>query len=72
MLGSPRDYYERVYLELSPYVHSARQFRSVLEEEAGWLDIRTWYGAAGTLLALNRPSLKGFTQAAIHRARLFR
>jgi hypothetical protein len=72
ILCSPRDYYERVYLELSPYVHSARQFRTVLDEDVGWLDIRTWYGVAGTLLAFNRPSLKGFAQAALHRARLFR
>ena len=69
---SPRDYYERMYLELSPYVHSARQFRTVLDEDVGWLDIRTWYGVAGTLLAFNLPALKGLIQAALHRARPFR
>jgi hypothetical protein len=69
---SPRDYYERMYLELSPYVHSARQFRTVLDEDVGWLDIRTWYGVAGTHLAFNLPALKGFMQAALHRAQLFR
>ncbi len=68
-LHSPRDYYERTYLELSPYVHSARQFRTALDEEVGWLDIHTLYGLAGTLLAFNRPELlKGFLQATLHRA----
>jgi hypothetical protein len=72
ILSSPRDYYERSYLELSPYVHTARQFRAALDEEAGWMDIQTMYGMAGTLLAFNRPALKGFIQAALHRGRLFR
>ena len=72
LFHSPRDYYERSYLELSPYVHSARKFRAVLDEEVGWLDIHTLYGMAGTLVAFNRPSLKGLVQAALHRARLFR
>jgi hypothetical protein len=71
-LSSPRDYYERSYLELSPYVHTARQFRAALDEEVGWLDIQTMYGMAGTLLAFNRPALKGFIQAALHRTGLFR
>jgi hypothetical protein len=72
LLHSPRDYYERTYLELSPYVHTARHFRAALDEEAGWLDIRTLYGMAGTILAFNRPALKGLIQAALHRAGLFR
>jgi hypothetical protein len=72
LFRSPRDHYERMYLELSPYLHSVRQFRTVLEEEVGWMDIRTWYGAASTLLAFNRPELKGFVQAALHRTSLFR
>jgi hypothetical protein len=71
-LHSPRDYYERTYLELSPYVHAARQFRASLDEEVGWLDIHTMYGMAGTLLAFNRPALKGIMQAALHRAGFFR
>jgi hypothetical protein len=71
-LHSPRDYYERTYLELSPYVHTARQFRAALDEEVEWLDIHTLYGMAATLLAFNRPALKGFIQAALHRSRLFR
>jgi hypothetical protein len=72
LFSSPRDYYERTYLELSPYVHSARQFREVLGEEAGWLDIHTLYGMVGTLLAFNHPVFKGLVQAAFHRAQHFR
>lgn len=69
LLSSPRDYYERTYLELSPYVHSARQYRSKLEEEDGWLDTRTFAGMVGTLAAFNWPALKGLVQATLHRAR---
>jgi hypothetical protein len=69
---SPRDYYERTYLELSPYLHSARQFRAALDEETGWMDIQTLYGMTGTLMAFNQPALKGFIQAALHRTGLFR
>jgi hypothetical protein len=69
LLSSPRDYYERTYLELSPYVHSARQYRSELEEDAGWLDTRTFAAMVGTLAAFNWPALKGLVQATLHRAR---
>jgi hypothetical protein len=69
LLSSPRDYYERTYLELSPYVHSARQYRAKLEEEAGWLDTRTFAGIVGTIAAFNWPVLKGLVQATLHRAR---
>jgi hypothetical protein len=69
LFRSPRDYYERTYLELSPYVHSARQYHSELGEEAGWLDTRTFAGFVGTIAAFNRPALKGLVQATLHRAR---
>jgi hypothetical protein len=72
LLRSPRDYYERTYLELSPYVHSARQYRSELDEEVGWLDTRTFAGMVGTLAAFNWPALKGLVQATLHRARRYR
>lgn len=68
VLRSPSDYYERCYLELSPYVHLARRFRAALEEGVGWLEIRTLYGMAGTVAACNRPSLKGLMQSALHQA----
>ena len=72
VVSSPRDYYERAYLELSPYVHIARQFRHDLDEELGWLDVRTGYGVAGTLIAFDHPALKGLTQATLHRTQAFR
>jgi len=62
-----RDYYERVYLELSPYVHLARQYRALLGEPAEWLNIRTAAGIVSTLITFNRPVLKGAIQAEIHR-----
>jgi len=71
-IHSPRDYYERTYLELSPYVHAARKFRAALDEDARWMDVQTIYGMIGTLLAFNQPALKGLIQAALHRAHLFR
>lgn len=66
LFRSPRDYYERTYLELSPYVHYARQYRSQLEEDTCWLDIQTVAGRVGTTVAFNQPQLKGAVQATIH------
>jgi hypothetical protein len=65
---SPREYYERNYLELSPYVHYARQYRSHLDEDTSWLDIRTFSGLVGSLITVNQPPLKGVVQAILHRA----
>ena len=62
-----RDYYERAYLELSPYVHYARQYRSHLDEDTRWLDTQTLAGRAGSAMAFNRPELKGLFQATLHR-----
>jgi hypothetical protein len=67
-LRAPRDYYERTYLELSPYVHFAKEYRSELGgEEEGWLETRTVAGKLCTLAAWNRPAIKGVTQAVVHR-----
>lgn len=65
---SLRDYYERTYLELSPYVHYARQYRSLLDEDARWLDTQTLTGRVGAMMAFGRPQLKGAFQATLHRA----
>jgi hypothetical protein len=65
---SLRDYYERSYLELSPYVHYARQYRSHLDENTSWLDIQTVAGRVGSTIAFNQPQLKGAFQAALHSA----
>jgi hypothetical protein len=64
---SLRDYYERTYLELSPYVHYARQYRLHLDEDSRWLDTQTLAGRVGSTIAFNRPELKGSLQAIIHR-----
>jgi hypothetical protein len=64
---SLRDYYERTYLELSPYVHYARQYRSHLEESTSWLDIQTLAGRVGSTIAFNVPQLKGALQSIFHR-----
>jgi len=37
----PRSYYERYYLELSPYLHEARRYRFELDEACEWLNITT-------------------------------
>jgi hypothetical protein len=63
-----RDYYERTYLELSPYVHIARQYRSSLDEDTSWTDIQTVAGRLGSIAALGHPCLKGAVQATMHRA----
>lgn len=67
LLSQPRNYYERNYLELSPYLHAARQYRSVLGEPTDWMDIHTFTGKLGSLAAKNNPSLKGALQATVHR-----
>lgn len=64
---SRRDYYERTYLELSPYLHYARQYRSDLDENTSWLDVQTLTGRVGSTLAFSRPQLKGGLQSIIHR-----
>jgi hypothetical protein len=64
---SLRDYYERTYLELSPYVHYARQYRSYLDENTSWLDIQTLTGRVGSTIAFDQPQLKGTLQSIIHR-----
>jgi hypothetical protein len=72
LMGQPRDYYERNYLELSPYVHLARQYRAELDAETDWLDIRTSTGRLGTMLGFNQPAFKGAAQAVLHRGILSR
>jgi hypothetical protein len=64
--GSMRDYYERTYLELSPYVHYAREYRARLDEDTSWLDIQTLVGRVGSIAAFNRPQLKGTLQSIVH------
>ena len=67
-VSQSRDYYERIYLELSPYVHVARQYQASLEEETGWMDVQTIAGKLDSWIALGHPCLKGALQATVHRA----
>lgn len=62
-----RDYYERVYLELSPYVQVARRYRALLHETASWLDVQTLPGLISMGITLGNPALQGAVQATLHR-----
>jgi hypothetical protein len=66
-LQSTRDYYERTYLELSPYVHFSREYQSLLDEDTDWLQVHTLSGRIGTIIGVNHPALKGAAQSVIHR-----
>lgn len=66
---NPRGYYERVYLELSPYVCAARKYRrSLSEKDLTWLDLRTGVGKLGMALFGESTSLRGCIQATVHRS----
>ena len=67
LISSPRNYYERMYLELSPYVHVARQYRPSLDEETEWMEVQTMAAKVDSLIALGHPCLKGALQATLHR-----
>jgi hypothetical protein len=67
LFRDPSNYYERTYLELSPYVHFARSYIDALMENSSWLENQTWTSRLGALLSLNRPWLKGALQGSLHR-----
>jgi hypothetical protein len=65
-----RGYYERLYLESSPYVSVARQYREALQENGPhWLELQSTLSKMSMLLTANNPVLSGALQAAIHQAR---
>jgi hypothetical protein len=68
LLGDFRDYYERTYLELSPYVHLARQYRSLLDEDTSWMDLHTLAAKMSSVIAMGNPCFKGMAQALVHGA----
>ena len=68
LLAELGSYYERTYLELSPYVHFARSYKTALMEDSTWLENQTLTSRIGSLASLNRPWLKGAVQATMHRA----
>jgi hypothetical protein len=67
LFRNPRAYYERYYLELSPYLHEARKYRAQLGEEDQWLDISTGFGRISHLITFGSPSLQGLSQATFQR-----
>jgi hypothetical protein len=66
---SRRDYYERLYLELSPYVNAARAYKKQLGGDQDWMQIKTAVGAISSLTSLGNPALRGFMQGTLHRWR---
>lgn len=66
--SNPRGYYERLYLELSPYVTAGRKYRKDLSDpDTSWLEVRTAVGKLDfALLGWSTPA-RGFLQAALHR-----
>jgi hypothetical protein len=61
-----RSYYERIYLELSPYVYVARRYASALDEPTEWMAIQTLPGRISSTVA-RAPCMAGLSQAMIHR-----
>ncbi len=61
-----RIYYEQFYIELSPYVHLAQQYRETMEEPDSWLVNHSPAVSLSMLLSGNHPSLKGAIQASVH------
>jgi hypothetical protein len=68
LLGDFRNYYERTYLELSPYVHLARRYRALLGEDADWMDLHTVAARMSSVITMGNPCFKGMAQALAHRA----
>jgi hypothetical protein len=64
---APRAYYERYYLEMSPYVHLARTYRSLMDEDCSWMDVQTAPGRLSAMLLRVHPALAGVSQAVLHR-----
>ncbi len=62
-----RNYYERYYLEMSPYVHAARSYRHLMEEDCSWMDVQTAPGKFSAALLRVHPALAGVSQALLHR-----
>ena len=58
-------YYQLVFLELSPYVHLARQYRDEMGEPCDWMDVRTAPARFFRAITRGEPSLQGLPQAAL-------
>jgi hypothetical protein len=71
LLREFRAYYERYYLELSPYLHAARQYSDQLGENYDWLRISTSFAKISHLASFGSPCLQGLAQASLHRAAMY-
>ncbi len=67
-LRSPRQYYERYYLEASPYMREARRYLRSFPEGAFWMKARTLPGRVSTRLGVLHPAFSGAMQALLHEA----
>jgi len=66
-IARPREYYESLYLELSPYMHLARAYQSELDEDPRWFKERTIASLVSGWLCGDDPVRKGRLQASVHR-----
>ncbi|WP_147321235.1 hypothetical protein [Rhodoferax lacus] len=60
-----RDYYTRIFLELSPYVCTARQYEKLLTEDKSWLRVQTVYSKFMLFIFRNDPFAAGALQALV-------
>jgi len=67
--SSFREYYERMYLETSPYVTLARRYAAVLETRPHWLDVQLPLSRLSLRVNSNNAIYSGMVLAAIHRLR---
>jgi hypothetical protein len=66
LIQNMRLFYEKLYLELSPYVNLAQQYQSSVNEPTEWINKSTLLGKISNFLSFNHPSLRGFVQAELH------
>lgn len=64
-----KNYYERLYLESSPYVTVARRYRRLFGADAHWLELQSLISKYSLTLTKNNPVISGTLQATLHQAR---
>lgn len=64
-----RDWYERLYLETSPYVVRARMYRNIFESAPHWLEVQCRASRFSLMLSRNNPVYSGMVQSMIHQAK---
>lgn len=63
---SRRAWYERLYLEVSPYLVEARSYRHVLSAPAPWLEVQTLWAKVALAVCGGNSVLAGWPQAWLH------